>query len=78
MGSKRNRTAQASSNALGIQTLVFTSRALLISPRKRFRNRFQGSGIRYSPAALYRFHEESVLEPVPTVPPAVGTDSLNT
>ncbi|MPC93882.1 hypothetical protein E2C01_089027 [Portunus trituberculatus] len=27
---------------VGIQTLVFTSRALLILPRKRFRNRFRG------------------------------------
>ncbi|MPD03341.1 hypothetical protein E2C01_098974 [Portunus trituberculatus] len=79
---------------LGIQTLVFTSSALRIPPRKLFRNQFRGlmntslriasapgihqavcwrfrdSGIRYSPAALHRFHAEPILELVPTVPPA--------
>ncbi|MPC19152.1 hypothetical protein E2C01_012062 [Portunus trituberculatus] len=40
--------------------------------------RISDSGIRYSPAALYRFHAESVQEPVLTVPPAQETSSLNT
>ncbi|MPC32006.1 hypothetical protein E2C01_025308 [Portunus trituberculatus] len=34
------------------ETLVFTSRALLLfPPRLRFRNRFRDSGIRYSPCS---------------------------